>query len=151
MQNDPELNPKYLGTISSDFIKVADNLKDDGVAVICVLVFTGICGGHRMEWYEENLGTDIRWRSEPWEHLRQDRFPADSYLNRLTLSDNRDLFKRYFRTVSEEVLNPDLGREFFTDDVRAELQHWSEEELFSNIMRFTLSNPIKNDALQTAG
>ncbi|MCP4458268.1 MAG: hypothetical protein GY816_09635 [Cytophagales bacterium] len=28
MQNDPELNPKYLGTISSDFIKVADNLKD---------------------------------------------------------------------------------------------------------------------------
>ena len=28
MQNDPELNPKYLGTISSDFIKVADNLKE---------------------------------------------------------------------------------------------------------------------------
>ncbi len=28
MHNDPELNPKYLGTISSDFVKIADNLKE---------------------------------------------------------------------------------------------------------------------------
>ncbi|MBS1559446.1 MAG: hypothetical protein JST69_12050 [Bacteroidetes bacterium] len=28
MMNDPELNGKYLGTISQDFIKVADTLKE---------------------------------------------------------------------------------------------------------------------------
>lgn len=28
MHNDPELNPKYLGTISSDFIKVSDYIKE---------------------------------------------------------------------------------------------------------------------------
>lgn len=28
MHNDPELNGKYLGTISQDFIKVADTLKE---------------------------------------------------------------------------------------------------------------------------
>jgi hypothetical protein len=28
MFNDPELNGKYLGTISEDFIKVADTLKE---------------------------------------------------------------------------------------------------------------------------
>jgi len=28
MHNDPELDPKFLGTISSDFVKVADNLKE---------------------------------------------------------------------------------------------------------------------------
>ena len=28
MQNDPELNGKYLGSISSDFIKVSDTLKE---------------------------------------------------------------------------------------------------------------------------
>lgn len=28
MQNDPELNGKYLGTISQDFVKVADTLRD---------------------------------------------------------------------------------------------------------------------------
>ncbi len=28
ISNDPELNGKYLGTISQDFIKVADNIKE---------------------------------------------------------------------------------------------------------------------------
>ena len=28
MQNDPELNGKYLGTISRDFVKVADTIKE---------------------------------------------------------------------------------------------------------------------------
>lgn len=28
MNNDPELNGKYLGTISQDFVKVSDNLKE---------------------------------------------------------------------------------------------------------------------------
>lgn len=28
MQNDPELDPKILGTISSDFVKVAEQLKE---------------------------------------------------------------------------------------------------------------------------
>lgn len=28
MQNDPELNPKLLGSISSDFVKVAEQLKE---------------------------------------------------------------------------------------------------------------------------
>ena len=28
INNDPDLNGKYLGTISSDFVKVADTLKD---------------------------------------------------------------------------------------------------------------------------
>ena len=30
MHNDPELDPKFLGTISSDFVKVADLLKEAG-------------------------------------------------------------------------------------------------------------------------
>ncbi len=28
MQNDPELSGKYLGSITKDFVKIADNLKD---------------------------------------------------------------------------------------------------------------------------
>ncbi len=28
MQNDPELSGKYLGSITTDFVKIADNLKD---------------------------------------------------------------------------------------------------------------------------
>jgi hypothetical protein len=130
---------------------MVDNLAEDSVAVICVLVFTGICGGHRVEWYEESLDKDMKRRSEPWDHLRQNRFPADSFLNRLTLSDYRTLFSQYFGTVHEDVLNPNLGREFFTDAVRAELDYWSEEALFTNMVGFTLSDPVRADSPETAG
>lgn len=33
MQNDPELDPKYLGTISSDFVKVAESLREASYAI----------------------------------------------------------------------------------------------------------------------
>ncbi len=33
MQNDPELNPKYLGEISTDFVKVAENLREASYAI----------------------------------------------------------------------------------------------------------------------
>ena len=33
MQNDPELDPKYLGGISSDFVKVADTLREASYAI----------------------------------------------------------------------------------------------------------------------
>jgi hypothetical protein len=33
MQNDPELNGKYLGTISRDFIKVSDTLKESSYQI----------------------------------------------------------------------------------------------------------------------
>ncbi len=99
----------------------------------------------------DKLNTDIWRRSGPWEHLRQYRFTADSYLNRLILSDYRELFRRFVLAVSDEVLNPDLGRKFFTDDVLVEIQRWSEKELFSNAVRVTLCNPVKNDVIQTAG
>ncbi len=33
MENDPELDPKYLGEISSDFVKVAESLKEASYAI----------------------------------------------------------------------------------------------------------------------
>lgn len=33
MQNDPELSGKYLGTISTDFVKVADTLKESSYQI----------------------------------------------------------------------------------------------------------------------
>jgi hypothetical protein len=33
MHNDPELDPKYLGRISSDFVKVADTLREASYAI----------------------------------------------------------------------------------------------------------------------
>ena len=119
--------------------QMAEKLPPDGLALIRPNVFTGITGGHRVEWFEGNLrkGWYPRW-SEPWGHLRGDGREGDTYLNKLTRSDYRALFEPYFDILLERVKYPDLGRSYLTENVARELSHWPREELFSNQVLFVL-------------
>jgi len=123
--------------------KMARWLKPDGLALIRPNIFTGILGGHLAEWgYPSVLDPTQRRKSTPWEHLRARRFPPNTFLNEFRRSEYRELFSRAFAIVREEVLLPDLGREYLTDDVARELDAYPEEELFSNKVLFVL-RPIR--------
>jgi hypothetical protein len=113
-------------------------LTDDGLAFVRPDVFTGITGGHLPEWYPNSVENLKTKRSQPWEHLRADRFPVNTYLNRLHLRDYRDLFRKHFEILEEVVKFPNLGRCFLTPEVRDELASFSEDELFSNAVLFVL-------------
>jgi SAM-dependent methyltransferase len=117
---------------------MAASLKPDGLAFIRPDVFTGITGGHHPEWYAHTLSAPRRRRSEPWEHLRKGRFSASTFLNRWSRADYRRLFARHFEIVEERASNPDLGREFLTPEVRAELEQYPEAELLSNQVLYLL-------------
>jgi hypothetical protein len=103
-------------------------------------IFTGICGSHLTEWYHHNVYSSKPKRSDPWEHLRKKRFRADTYLNRLSRDDYRNLFQSCgYKIVAESVKHPGLGSEFLVDPVlRNELSEWSEDELLSNEVMFEL-------------
>lgn len=118
---------------------MAHALRPGGLALIRPCVFTGITGGHDPEWYTHTLATPRRRRSDPWEHLRRDRFPADTFLNRLTRADYRRLFAEHFEIMEERVALPDLGREFLTPSIRATLARYGEDELLSNNVLFLLT------------
>ena len=117
---------------------MAAQLNENGIAVISPMIFTGIAGGHSLEWYPHKLERELKRRSEPWEHLRGDRFPADTFLNRVTRGAYRAIFARSFDIVEETVLMPELGRRFLTSAVRRELADYTDDELFSNKVRFVL-------------
>lgn len=110
-------------------------LSPTGVALIRPNVFTGITGGHLIEW--DDLAPKPR-RSEPWEHLRARRFAPNSYLNELRLADYREIFGEHFEIVEERVKRPGLGREYLTDEIRAELSGYDEDELLANQVLFVL-------------
>ncbi len=109
-----------------------------GMAIITPNVFPGITGGHLPEWYGDVVDSETERQSEPWEHLRKKRFVANSYLNGLSRASYRDLFSRHFHVLYEKSLQPDLGRKWLTPEVRADLNSWSEDELFSNNVEFAL-------------
>ena len=86
------------------------------------------------------MKTAIRRRDKtaPWEHLRKNRHPANTYLNKLSRTDYRELFSRHFRILDEKTMKPDYGRQYLSDDIRNELTSYSDDELFSNSVRFVL-------------
>jgi SAM-dependent methyltransferase len=118
--------------------KMADALRPNGIAIIRPMIFTGICGGHHLEWYPHLLNDRRIRRTEPWEHLRKNRYPASTYLNCLSKKDYVEIFQEHFKILEDRVMLPGLGSEYLTPDVRAELSKYSEEELFSNSVRFVL-------------
>lgn len=114
-------------------------LAPGGIALIRPNVFTGITGGHLVEWSHRALRQPpARRRSEPWEHLRERRFEPNTFLNELTRADYRTAFERRFEIVEERVALPKLGQEHLDERARAALADWPEEELFSNQTLFVL-------------
>ncbi len=114
-------------------------LRPTGIALIRPNVFTGITGGHLIEWSRHALRQPPpKRRSEPWEHLRQRRFEPNTYLNGLTRAEYRQLFGDHFDILEERVAQPDLGRAYFDARAQAELADWSDDELFSNQTLFLL-------------
>ena len=119
--------------------RMASWLRPGGLALIRPNIFTGIVGGHLLEWSRASLreGARVR-RSEPWEHLRKRRLTANTYLNEMTRAQYRELFADSFEILEELVAQPELGREYLDQAARAELSAWSEDELFSNQTLFVL-------------
>lgn len=125
----PEVLPRLCA-------RMAAGLSAQGIAVVRPMVYTGIQGGHNVEYY--NLDPAISRTCPPWDHLRDHRYPSNTYLNRLTRADYRALFSEHFEIIDETVRDPERGRAFMTDALREELSDWSDEELFSNQLRFVL-------------
>lgn len=119
--------------------RMAAWLRPGGLALIRPNIFTGIVGGHLLEWSRASIGErDRRRRSEPWEHLRKRRLTANTYLNEMTRAQYRVLFERSFEILEEQVAQPDLGRDYLDESARADLASWADEELFSNQTLFVL-------------
>jgi hypothetical protein len=114
-------------------------LRPQGLGLIRPNVFTGITGGHLVEWYRSSFERPgLVRKSEPWEHLRRRRWTANTHLNELTRADYRRIFAAEFEILDEVVKLPDLGREFLTPAVAADLSAWGEDELLSNQVLFVL-------------
>jgi hypothetical protein len=132
---------EHMGPASLERLvpKMARWLHPRGLALVRPNVFSGITGGHLVEWYRHSFtGTAPTRRSQPWEHLRRNRWQPNTYLNRMLRADYRELFRGDFEILEEVVKLPGLGREYLTADVAAELTDYSEEELFSNQVLFVL-------------
>ncbi len=115
---------------------MAKKLSKNGIALIRPVTYAGLMGGHNIDYYD--LDKNKNRTCPPWDHLRDNNFPSNTYLNKMTRSDYRNLFSKYFDILDETVRDPEGGRSFMTSEIRAELTTWSDEELYCNHIRFIL-------------
>ena len=97
--------------------------------------FYSVSGGHNMEW----AFPDVRLSKHvpPWDHLREERFPAFVYLNRLKPEDYRAAFERAMEVVlfeSRDAKHDPGGREgesLLTPAIARELAGFPRELLLT--------------------
>jgi SAM-dependent methyltransferase len=97
--------------------------------------YYSLSGGHNMEWAapDERPST----RVPPWDHLREQRFPAFVYLNRLRPEDYRAAFERVLEVLVFEKrdVNHDLGgsegESLLTPELERELSRFPRQLLLT--------------------
>jgi SAM-dependent methyltransferase len=92
-------------------------LRPQGTAWINIHLFPSLSGGHHKDW------TDPRkWpspRVPPWDHLRENRYPADDSLNKLRLGDYRRIFAESLQVLEESLVVE--GKQILTPELETEL------------------------------
>jgi hypothetical protein len=113
-------------------------LAPEGLALITPAIYSGISGGHLVEWYPHTLPQERRRSTEPWEHLRKRRVVPDCYLNELRINDYTAMFSAHFCLMQIIDRDKGIGREFLTEEIRAELSSFNLDELLCNRVTFVL-------------
>ena len=107
---------------------IADALRPGGMAYIEIHLFPSLSGGHDLPWITP--GKTVLGDVQPWQHLRNPAWQEPVYLNRLRERDYRRAFEDTpgLRIVQWNTEYTE-GHEYLTDEVRAALPDYSDEEL----------------------
>jgi len=121
---------EHLPDVRGAVDEVTRVLKRGGVCHIAIHLFPSLSGGHHMAWAfpDESVPAAI----PPWDHLRENRFPAHVYLNRLRESDYRAQFEAEFRRLEllDWITTWTEGERLLTPEIQAELAgRYTREDL----------------------
>ncbi len=112
-------------------------LKPGGVAYVGINLFPSLSGGHHLDWAYPDEGPSKT--VPPWDHLRQNLFPAHVYLNRLREKDFLAEFGR--RLTILEVKSHYQGEQYLTEDIQQELREFAREELLKDYIKVVMRKP----------
>jgi SAM-dependent methyltransferase len=90
-------------------------LKKTGIARITIHLFSSLSGGHNLDW--SNPDTAPSKTVPPWDHLLENNYPANAFLNKLRLGQFRHMFRDGMSLVKEQTAQQGAGlltEEFFS-------------------------------------
>jgi SAM-dependent methyltransferase len=125
---------EHIDDVPAAVAEINRVLKPGGIAIITPHLFASLSGGHNLEWhYPAKNGAE---NVPPWDHLRDRRFLANTYLNELKLQDYRVALAAM--DVVHEELGTEGGERYLTPEIEQELadKGYSREDLLTYNVRF---------------
>jgi SAM-dependent methyltransferase len=98
---------EHIDNVAGAVQEVNRVLKPKGVAWIGIHLFPSLSGGHHLGW--EAPDTNPPPRVPPWDHLLENRFPVNTYLNKMRLDEYRQVFAKHIDIESEELTQEGQG------------------------------------------
>ncbi len=117
-------------------------LKPSGIGMISIHLFPSMSGGHCLEWiFPDRFSSS---KIPPWDHLRDNKYSPNTYLNKLTINQYRDIFRSCTNVIEEETVKE--GEKFLSKELELELgkKGYSKEDLLTRAVTFF----IKKRALE---
>jgi SAM-dependent methyltransferase len=137
---------EHINDIDQATREMARVLKPGGIAYVVVHLFPSLSGGHHFEWF--NADKRLNRKVPPWDHLRQNRYPSQSYLNKLRERDYIETFTKYLSILD---LDSKYGGEaLLTDEIERELADYTREDLLKNSIWVVMTKqPVRQPATGT--
>jgi SAM-dependent methyltransferase len=106
---------EHIDDVDAALGEMSRVLKTDGIIWIGIHLYPSLSGGHNLDWMNPDASPPEK--IPPWDHLLENRYPANAYLNKLKLKEHKKLFVKHFKVLdmqlTEEghsILNPDLEK-----------------------------------------
>jgi SAM-dependent methyltransferase len=108
---------EHIADVAAVACEVRRVLKPDGIFHASVHLFPSLSGGHNFEWHFPEQ--QRRRVAQPWDHLQENRFPGNAYLNRLRLTDYKRLLGDQLTVEAEWLVEE--GAQWLTLELEAAL------------------------------
>lgn len=108
---------EHIDDVPAAVAEVNRVLRPEGTAWLNIHLFPSLSGGHHKDWTNPR-----KWPSPkvpPWDHLRENRYPADNSLNKLRLGDYRRIFAESLEVLEESLVKE--GEPILTPQLETEL------------------------------
>jgi len=129
---------EHVADVEKAVVQVNRILKPDGVALIAIHLFASLSGGHHMEWQRPDVSPSKV--VPPWDHLRENKYPANTYLNKLRIKNYEDIFERRMIPVRTSFSREGLGLTHLIPD--SLLETYTVKELTTNGVQFILKKKL---------
>ena len=129
---------EHIDNVDGACSEISRVLKPDGCAYIGIHLYPSLSGGHNLEWAypEEEPSASV----PPWDHLRENMYPAHVFLNKLKKDDYISIFNRFF-DIHDATFTFE-GESLLTEDILKEITGYSKEDLITRNMKILITKKI---------